>query len=281
MKKLVYLSIIALVTTFFISCTNDSLEISNEKFTSNQVSRVGTDALGTGAKIVDLYVIAGDVNAIGTTKNGIPATNNPKVRLSPAFLTGMQFKGWKSLSRNSQNFHYGAEIELGRMKALQGKNVAILKYGVKDTKMSYWLNGVNGLNAAINAAVANLKSQGHTVRVSGVAWFQGDSDTVYPTDANAYAGRLSTVLGKVKSTANAINKANGFGNVTKYAIGLNGECGIVSLETIVKNAQKKYAAANGHSWMHLVTYDVDHVGYVALSSNNAYMYVGRDLANLL
>ena len=250
MRKLIYLSVAVFATTFFISCTNDSLEISNEKFPSSQVNRVGTDALGTGAQVVDLYVVAGQSNALGWLSRGysFPAYNNYRVRLAPSFVTGMQFRGWKSLSRDSQNGYFGPEMDLGIIKSGQGRNVAILKHGIGSSGMNYWTGGVNGLTNAMKAAANDLRAQGHTVRVSGVAWIQGEEDSKYQNTANAYAGKLSIVLGKIKSTANSINQTNGFGNITRYVIGFNENCPAPYSQT-VSTAQKNYAAANSNSWL--------------------------------
>jgi len=178
-----------------------------------------------------------------------PAYTNSKVRLAPSFATGMQFKGWQSLSRNSQGGYFGPEMDLGMAKSAQGKNVAILKHGQGSTGMAYWAgSGVNGLTNAMKAAAYNLQSQGHTVRISGVAWIQGEEDSKAASTANAYGANLSKVLGTIKATANVINQANGFGRITNYVIGFNENCPAQHRQT-VSNAQKKYAAANGNSWV--------------------------------
>lgn len=160
-----------------------------------------------------VFLLGGQSNMVGRgLKNQLPGSlqgAQSDVRLwyagdSSAALN-LPKNQWVSLAPGSGK-ELGPEVTFGRRMAdaFPEHKIALVKYAVDGTSLySGWNPNSVGpqyqafLNT-VNAALANLTQQGHTYRVAGMLWLQGEEDSKYDYMANAYASNLADLIADVR-----------------------------------------------------------------------------------
>ncbi|KNA05492.1 hypothetical protein SOVF_189720 [Spinacia oleracea] len=74
--------------------------------------------------------------------------------------------------------------------------VGLVPCAIGGTKIIQWGKGSNLYNQLVTRAKAAVQGGG---RIRGVLWYQGESDTTNIQDANAYRGRMETLVANLRS----------------------------------------------------------------------------------
>lgn len=199
-----------------------------------------------------VFLLGGQSNMAGvgghTTDKPIPSPYD-----QPQTEVKFWNNGWVNLQSGFgfQPGEFGPEVTFGytlHNTVFPNDDVYLVKYGVSGTNLAVdWNpNGTgpcyNTFKANVNAALENLRSQNLSPIVAGMIWMQGESDTVKATDANAYAGNLTTLIGKVRSDFATPNMPFVIGRILA-----DDDLLYTENAEIVRAAQQSVPAVVGHS----------------------------------
>jgi hypothetical protein len=166
------------------------------------------------AEDIDVFIIAGQSNAQGWQGD---AERYPKdsdgldktIRfywVTPGFSSSDG--KWTVLKAQGGRFthgHFGLEVSFARSLKKAGYNPAIFKYSLGATSIAKdWKGPGDGkmydqMVQELKKALSLLKKQGHKVNVRGFIWIQGESDAQYPEMADAYKGRLKSLIDDLRN----------------------------------------------------------------------------------
>ena len=175
---------------------------------------------------VSVFLIAGQSNALGEGSSNSDLTGSlqnphPQVRIwqegPTAKFVSLQpgFSGF--LGGASDGDRFG--LELGFGYAIHGhtdEEVYLVNYAVGATSLAVdWdPHGQNNWHDAfvdrVGAALANLSTQNISYDLEGMLWMQGEEDSIYTNQANAYQANLTTFIGDMRSR---------YGSDLEFAIG--------------------------------------------------------------
>lgn len=158
---------------------------------------------------IDLFVMAGQSNMQGWQGNaeGYPFDPNGidgKVRfywVTPGFSSSSG--EWTHLQSQGGLFakgHFGPEVTFGRCLVEAGFTPAIFKFSLGSTSLAedWKALGQNGMYdhmiQELIKARALLQAQGHSVKVRGLVWIQGESDAGTRASAEGYGKRLKALI---------------------------------------------------------------------------------------
>ncbi|MEO1591769.1 MAG: sialate O-acetylesterase, partial [Cyanobacteria bacterium J06632_22] len=164
---------------------------------------------------VSVFLIAGQSNAMGEGSFNSDLPNNlqaphPSVRIWQEAPTGK----FVSLQPGFSGFLGGASdgegfgLELGFGHGIHGhteEEVYLIKYAVGATSLAVdWdPNGHNNWHDAfvgrVGAALADLNAQNMSYDIEGMLWMQGEEDSIYADQANAYEANLTAFIGDMRS----------------------------------------------------------------------------------
>ncbi len=165
------------------------------------------------AEDIDLFMLAGQSNAQGWTGD---ATYYPKdseqldqsIRfywVTPKHSSsGGEWTSLKAQGGRFKNGHFGLEVTFARSLRKVGYNPAIFKYSLGGTSLAGdWKGPGDGkmydqMIKEFDKALLLLRNQGHKVKIRGFIWIQGESDADTPSMANAYKGRLNTLIDDIR-----------------------------------------------------------------------------------
>jgi hypothetical protein len=232
---------------------------------------VGWGVAVASAKPVQVYVLAGQSNAVGvgTTAADLPAyLRQPQKDVLYQYTTSDQ--NYQPITSGGQlttlrpvgggDRFYGPEITLGRAVADRCNNdVAIVKFAYRGTTlfqrpgMDWNVNSRGELYdrmlAEIDSAFANIRARGDEPILSGLAWMQGESDakTVgsdappQPLAAESYQGNLSDLIGDLRARYDRPNLRVALGMVSLEPSNHYGEFGAGDT---IRAAQRALAQAD-------------------------------------
>lgn len=161
------------------------------------------------AEELDLFIIAGQSNAQGWKGD---ATQYPKAQghLDKSIRFYWATPGhsssddkWTTLKAQGGRFeegHFGLEVTFARALKEAGYNPAIFKYSLGSTSIAgNWRGPGDGkmydqMAKDFEKSLSLLRKQGHKVNIRGFVWIQGESDAKTPAMAEAYQGRLKTLI---------------------------------------------------------------------------------------
>ena len=187
------------------------------------------------AEIVDVFFLAGQSNASGRVSTGYSVdprdaeiryyyrTDGPSTSEANS---GGAFSGLGPLASG----YYGPEISMGRSLLDLGYNVAIVKVSDGGTNLSSnWNSTSNGNWWSIwktntSNALAALAASGHTVRLQGFFWMQGETDAESSTRAAAYPANFTHLVNNVSVHLSGLGyDASGMGFVTGLVRSAHGD----------------------------------------------------------
>jgi hypothetical protein len=163
----------------------------------------------TLAKNIDLFILAGQSNAVGQ-KGDATFYPTDTLNLDPYiglnyvnFGTSSSNGNWMCMQAQTGLFtagHFGPEVSFSRKLKAAGYNPAIFKFSHGSTSIcTSWLTpGAHGkydlLVDSLKKAITNLELKGYTPTIRGFIWIQGENDSKDSTcTANYYASLLSIV----------------------------------------------------------------------------------------
>jgi sialidase-1 len=170
---------------------------------------------------VDLYVLTGQSNSLGTTAGGEadvspgidPADAQVKFfwsnRATSSVVIGDSGGVFSTLQSQQGGYysgsttHWGPEVGFARSLYRAGvRNFGIIKASRGGGGNSYWLKDgsddhmYDHIVATVQAAAANLTSQGHTFTIKGFLYLQGESDSA--AEASVAGARLKTLVDNLR-----------------------------------------------------------------------------------
>ena len=164
---------------------------------------------------LDLFILAGQSNAQGWQGDAAQyPPDEEKLDEGIRFFWVAPGHGssggvWRSMQPQPGRFrggHFGLEVTFARALKKAGYHPAIFKYALGSTSIARnWRGPGDGkmydqMVKAYAEAVALLEAEGHTVNVRGFIWIQGESDARTLAEANAYLGRLKTLIDDLRNT---------------------------------------------------------------------------------
>ncbi|KAG8654789.1 probable carbohydrate esterase At4g34215 [Manihot esculenta] len=163
----------------------------------------------------DVFILAGQSNMAG--RGGVDKRKwngfiLPECRPNPSILRlNAQFK-WE-LARDPLH----ADIDVGKtcgvgpgmafangIKANESRIgvVGLVPCAVGGTKISKWAQGTRLYNQLVSRANESVRYGG---RIRAILWYQGESDTVWRKDAEAYKGKMEGLIGSLRRDLNIPN----------------------------------------------------------------------------
>lgn len=191
------------------------------------------------AAVYDVYLLGGQSNMDGRGSTSSLATSpvnlkQPQSDVAFYYLQSGPLTTLRPLTNSGTNF--GPEITFGRSMAdaYPSRQIALIKYSRGGTSLGTdWKPGTGADYSAFKTTVTNglaaLSANGHTYRVSGMLWLQGESDT--GTNATNYAANLTSFIADMRSS---------YGSTLPFVIGGIGYAG--SNYSVVSAAQQQVAA---------------------------------------
>ncbi|WBU37444.1 sialate O-acetylesterase [Homoserinibacter sp. YIM 151385] len=181
-------------------------------------------AVGPVNPVLDVYVVAGQSNAVGYGTDGaqLPASSadaqirffyrqgdgdDQYVSTSGTVTTlGVQTANFNRGSPPATSF--GLEMGIGRTLYAQGRrDIAIVKVGYGNTDLASQWNPANAnglftvLRDQLSAATSQWNQQGYRTRIAGFFWMQGDADALNQSMAANYGTNLTNFKAAVRSVA--------------------------------------------------------------------------------
>lgn len=165
--------------------------------------------ISVAAEEVDLFILAGQSNAQGwkgdATHYPVDSYNlDESIRfywVTPRHSSsGSEWTTLKAQGGRFKNGHFGLEVTFARSLKQAGHNPAIFKYSLGSTSIARnWRGPGDGemydqMTEEFDKAVALLRKEGHTVKIRGFVWIQGESDAQTPAMAEAYKGMLKKLI---------------------------------------------------------------------------------------
>ncbi|KAJ9186782.1 hypothetical protein P3X46_002316 [Hevea brasiliensis] len=176
------------------------------------VCQIFRPSLATDLHPTDIFILAGQSNMAGRggTDNGkwngiIP----PQCRPNPSILRLSAQLKWE-VARDPLH----ADIDVGKtcgvgpgmafangVKANESRIgvVGLVPCAVGGTKISEWTRGTRLYNKLVSRANGSARYGG---RIRAILWYQGESDTVWRKDAEAYKGNMERLIGSLRSDLN-------------------------------------------------------------------------------
>jgi len=164
----------------------------------------------TSSNTIDLFVLAGQSNAMGWLGNasGYPPQEpnllDSSIKLNYEQIgTTSKSDGWQTLGpQQRQNYGeiFGPEVTFSRLLKKGGYNPAIFKYTEGSTSLAddWKAPGQSGhydtMVTKFNSAVLDLQNQGYVVNIAGFIWIQGEQDATDSTDAGNYQSNLNAII---------------------------------------------------------------------------------------
>ena len=185
----------------------------------------GSAELGRDARAlegaVDVWLLAGQSNAVGSTPGGDLSAGNQwlltpdsSIQYSyqvecpkdysgdPCPSTSLQQRGWGALGPRGTNQLMGLELSAGRdLAAASSVDVAILKFATGGSNLAgHWDTGTDNsqweyMVAWVDARMAELPSGS---RVAGMLWSQGNGDASNSGFSGDYAENLAYLVARVR-----------------------------------------------------------------------------------
>lgn len=213
-------------------------------------------SLTARADSVALFVLSGQSNAQGWAGDAAkyPKDDDKLDAEIPLYwhFPSMSDSGekWVSMGPQKGRFpagHFGPEVTFARALLRDQKSgktaerPAIFKYTLGSTSVAtFWKTpGAGGhydkMTAELGKAVASLEEQGHTVRIAGFIWIQGESDSDTPEHVRAYEPALTAIVKDFRAR---------FGAKMPVILGVDEQHGWVKKNPGVIAAQQHLAAEN-------------------------------------
>ena len=198
---------------------------------------------------IDLFIVAGQSNAQGWKGNAAyypKDSDNLDETIRFYWVTPKHSSSdgkWTTLKAQGGRYkdgHFGLEISFARSLKKAGYNPAIFKYSRGSTSIAnnWKLPGQNGMYdkmaQELDKARALLKKEGHTVHVRGFVWIQGESDAANKSMADAYYGRLKSLIEDLRKNVVKDQKL-------PVILGVDERHGWVKKQKQVVEAQKRLA----------------------------------------
>lgn len=160
------------------------------------------------AELLDLYIMAGQSNSWGgALASSLPEPwqqPRPEVwyngMLQDKSIPGPELAEWRALGPREDDgkLRYGPEVPFGWQLP---DNSAIFHFSVSGSNLQQnWRDEyLDQMFEALDLAIADLASMGHTVRFAGMTWNQGEGDATKENFAQAYADNLTWLIDEVRT----------------------------------------------------------------------------------
>jgi hypothetical protein len=167
---------------------------------------------GPAMAATEVYILAGQSNMVGW---GVTSELSPPYSVPQPAVKFWRDDHWESLqpcfAEDVQ--HFGPEVSFGaRLHALSpGDDIYLVKSAIGGTSLAVDWNPdgsgprYNALKAAVSAAMSQLRSEGRSPVIAGMAWMQGEQDTATAEMASAYAANLTTFITRVRTDLDVPN----------------------------------------------------------------------------
>ena len=224
-------------------------------------------SLSTSTIMADtkLFLLGGQSNMDGRPyASNIPAPyDQPQTEVK--IWDGWLNDGWHDLEAGytESGKQYGPEVSFGKAmhELYPNDDIYLVKYADGGTSLANHWNPdgtgarYNTFKTAADAAIQNLINAGHTPKICGMLWMQGESDALNHDYAVAYENNLKNFIAEVRDDFNTPDMPFVLGRITTYF-------GSYADNAVVRNAQLAVAGnLKNVSWFN--TDDLSWVGAYA------------------
>jgi hypothetical protein len=196
---------------------------------------------GPAMAATEVYVLAGQSNMVGW---GVASELTPPYSESQSAVKFWRDDGWVNLQAGfaEDAQHFGPEVSFGaRLHATSpSSDIYLVKCATGGTSLAVDWNAdgsgaqYNSLKAAVAAAMNQLRGEGRSPVIAGMAWMQGEQDAGNTTMASAYAANLTTFITSVRSDLGAPNMPFVLGRIiTAYGSAENNALVRTAQETVL------------------------------------------------
>ncbi|MEQ8837219.1 MAG: sialate O-acetylesterase, partial [Lacipirellulaceae bacterium] len=117
----------------------------------------------------------------------------------------------------------GPEMSLGRdLVNDAGLDLAMIKVAIGGSNIARWQPpaGIDYLSlvAAVNDGILEIQARGDTVNLLGMAWLQGESDSISTARADAYASNLDNFMNGFRQQMDLANPGLGFADLNLFLV---------------------------------------------------------------
>jgi hypothetical protein len=196
---------------------------------------------------VDVYLLSGQSNMQGAAKIAQLPDDVPREIPNAWFFNGEQFEpmviGKTPLSKQATNF--GPEVGFALEMATAEKPVYLIKYAASGMPLHHGLHGgewqgnepapgrrnfypgqspddpnrgtlYRQMLRTFEAGIQSLKDDGHTPRLRGFVWMQGEQDAKHEIPANEYAKSLKQLRNRLARDLDVEKLPMAFGQVLPF-----------------------------------------------------------------